>query len=49
MGTKYLKMSIIILNKQRNVSGKILDSTQIQEKVYNISNWNINLSNFDIK
>lgn len=37
------------LKKQTKVSGKILDSTQIQETVFNISNWNINLSNFDIK
>ena len=44
-----IKIPNFFLNKQRNVSGKILDSTQIQEKVYNISNWNINLSNFDIK
>ena len=35
--------------KQANVSGKILDSTQMQEKVFNISHWNINLSNFDTK
>ena len=35
--------------KQINVSGKILDTTQIQEVVFDISNWNINLSNFDIK
>ena len=37
------------LKKQRTISGKILDATQINEKVYNIFNWNINLSNFDIK
>ena len=44
-----IKIPDFFLKKQRTISGKILDTTQINEKVYNIFNWNINLSNFDIK
>jgi len=45
----FLKIPDFLLKKQTYVSGKILDSSQIKEKIFNISNWNINLSNFDIK
>jgi hypothetical protein len=44
-----IKIPDIFFKKQRTISGKILDATQINEKVYNIFNWNINLSNFDTK
>ena len=37
------------LKRQSIFSGKILDATQVQETVFKISNWNINLSNFDHK
>tara|TARA_Y100000590_G_C15697297_1_gene1005582 strand:+ start:845 stop:1822 length:978 start_codon:yes stop_codon:yes gene_type:complete len=37
------------LKRQSIFSGKILDSTQIKDTVFDISNWNINLSNFDHK
>ena len=36
-------------NNQINISGKILDETQVPETVFKMSNWNINLSNFDHK
>ena len=36
--------------KERSIfSGKILDTTQVQETAFEISNWNINSSNFDHK
>ena len=38
-----------LLKEQSIFSGKILDKTQVQETVFKISNWNINLSNFDHK
>jgi hypothetical protein len=44
-----IKIPDFLLKNQRNISGKILNPTQLDEKIYNISNWNINLSNFDIK
>ena len=37
------------LKRQSVFSGKILDATQIKEEVFEASNWNINLSNFDHK
>mgnify|MGYP001212314137 CR=1 FL=1 len=40
---------IFFKNRQVNVSGKILDNKKIKETIFNISNWNINLSNFDTK
>lgn len=30
------------------MSGKILDNEKIKEDIFNISNWNVNLSNFDV-
>ena len=45
----FLKIPDFLLKKQTYVSGKILDPSQIKEKIFNITNWNINLSNFDIK
>ena len=44
-----LKVPENFLKRQSIFSGKILDTAQIQEKAFNISNWNINLSNFDHK
>ena len=44
-----LKIPDFILKKQTYVSGIVLDSTQINDSIFDISNWNINLSNFDIK
>ena len=37
------------LKRQSIFTGKILDSSQIQEAAFKMSNWNINLSNFDHK
>ena len=37
------------LKRQSIFSGKILDTTQVNEIVFKASNWNINLSNFDHK
>ena len=36
-------------HRQIYVSGKILDSEKLKENIFDISNWNINLSNFDTK
>ena len=44
-----IKIPSFLLKQQRMISGKILDNSQINEKIFDISNWNINLSNFDIK
>jgi len=32
-----------------HMSGKILDETKVDDKVYNINNWNVNLSNYDVR
>ena len=37
------------LKRQSIFSGKILDETQVSEAVFKMSDWNINLSNFDHK
>ena len=44
-----LKIPDFFFKKQTYVSGAVLDSSQINESVFDISKWNINLSNFDIK
>jgi len=41
--------NLFFKNRQIYVSGKILDSKKIKENIFDISNWNINLSNFDTK
>ena len=43
------KVSEKFLKRQSIFSGKILDETQVPETVFKMSNWNINLSNFDHK
>ena len=43
------KVSEKLLKRQSIFSGKILDETQVPETVFKMSNWNINLSNFDHK
>lgn len=30
------------------MSGKILDTTKISRKIYDVENWNVNISNFDV-
>jgi len=37
------------LKRQSIFSGKILDKSRVQDEVFRMSNWNINLSNFDHK
>ena len=44
-----LRIPDFFLKKQTYVSGIVLDSGQINDRIFNIFNWNINLSNFDIK
>jgi len=44
-----LKIPDLFLKKQTYVSGTVLDSKEINESIFDISEWNINLSNFDIK
>jgi len=44
-----LRIPNFFLKKQTNVSGIVLDSAQINDRIFDIFNWNINLSNFDIK
>lgn len=39
--TKYVPKTVYM-------SGKILDKEKIKEDIFNISNWNVNLSNFDV-
>ena len=43
------KVSDKLLKRQSIFSGKILDEIQVPEAVFKMSNWNINLSNFDHK
>ena len=43
------KIPDFLLKNQRIFSGKILDSSEMNDQVYNESLWNINSSNFDVK
>ena len=38
----------LLQKKQTTISGKILNSAEVESSIFKISNWNINLSNFDI-
>lgn len=35
--------------KNVHMSGKILDDTMIDERIFDIDNWNVNLSNYDVR
>ena len=38
----------LLKKKQTIISGKILNSAEVDDSIFKISNWSINLSNFDI-
>ena len=44
-----LKLPSFLLKDKTVVSGKILENSKIGDDIFTCKNWNINLSNFDIK
>jgi hypothetical protein len=44
-----LKVPKRMESKAVRMSGKILINSRIDNRIYNIDNWNVNLSNFDVR
>ena len=49
ISSNLFNLSNFFFNDKTIVSGKILENSIIDNRIFNNENWNLNLSNFDIK